>query len=518
MSAGEEASLPLPKGQLVVACMAQVCEAFNVTLLFPFVAFQVEDLGKGGPRLGSYVGLVASSFCLAQTISTYPWGLFSNAYGRKPALFLGVLGSGFGMLCFGLARQYWQAVAARLLGGVLNGNVGVLKCALTEMTDASNRGAAFAFMSTAWSAGTVVAPLLGGMLCRPASKYPAVFDPHGVFGRYPYLLPCLCTFVLNMVTALTVLAVLRETRNTCDAETAYSPLPLDDDAARSITENDDDGAEMGDSEHQDTALWKRTAVMMTIGNYGLLALAYILLDETLPLFLKLPRRSGGLAYLSSDIGVCLSIAGGLMFVFCAFTLPYLANGNKSRLFRVGCLGALPCALAFPALGQLTGVLALGATSERAVLVSAITLKNIFATLAFTAVIVQVNQSVSHEDELAAVNAMGQFAASLARGFGPAVGGLSFSLAVQAGDTYTNFVIVALLICAAMLLNSQLPTTVERGFVSSSVGNVSEDEVPAGAPIRNTDLLTVFPKSTSVLGVPTRQKCKGGVEMTSTSAL
>ena len=36
---------PLPQRQMFVAFMVQMCEALNITVLFPYIAFMVEDFG-----------------------------------------------------------------------------------------------------------------------------------------------------------------------------------------------------------------------------------------------------------------------------------------------------------------------------------------------------------------------------------------------------------------------------------------------------------------------------------------
>jgi len=52
-----------------------------------------------------------------------------------------------------------------------------------------------------------------------------------------------------------------------------------------------------------------------VGSYGLLALAYITFDETLPLFLKLSEDDGGFGYDTTRIGELLSVAGRFRFRF-----------------------------------------------------------------------------------------------------------------------------------------------------------------------------------------------------------
>ena len=64
----------------------------------------VEEMGYTGQSLGYYSGFLAASFCGAQFFSCLPWGMFSDRYGRKPAIILGILGSAFGMIVFGTVR------------------------------------------------------------------------------------------------------------------------------------------------------------------------------------------------------------------------------------------------------------------------------------------------------------------------------------------------------------------------------------------------------------------------------
>lgn len=68
------------------------------------------------------------------------------------------------MMVFGLSKTYTQAMLGRIIAGFLNGNLGVVKTFLTEVTDDTNRSYGFSLISLAWSTGTVVAPVIGGTL------------------------------------------------------------------------------------------------------------------------------------------------------------------------------------------------------------------------------------------------------------------------------------------------------------------------------------------------------------------
>lgn len=52
---------------------------------------------------------------------------------------------------------------------------------------------------------------MGGFLAQPARLYPHAFDKHGLFGRYPYLLPNLIAAIGIMLAILQGMIFLEET-------------------------------------------------------------------------------------------------------------------------------------------------------------------------------------------------------------------------------------------------------------------------------------------------------------------
>ena len=469
---------PLPKGQLVCSILLQISEALNVNVLFPFLPFMVEHVGKGGPNLGTYCGILAATFCFGQLLSSLVWAKLADIFGRKTTLIWGTIGTGVGMLVFGMSETYEHAIAGRLLSGALCGNLLVLKTFLAEITDETNRGAGFSILAIAWSMGTVVAPLIGGMLSEPSRRYPDIFPEEGLFGRYPYLLPCLLCVIYNFVSAMVVACIMVESRigsfwggeSGLNRPTSYGKLAT---AEETEMVNLDTACEEEQDEQQvqqvqeneltedlpdesGNLLWRPHVVAAT-GNYGIVCFATVILDETFPLFLKLDEGEGGFSYRSHDIGLVLSISGILMFFFTVTFLPKLANGDKPQLFRMGGLFTVPTCFLYPlgtiivrAIGGGASIEELSITSY-AYLITVKFVQSVAVCLCFTAVVVQVNESVA-ERELADVNAMGQMFASLARCVGPGVGGLLWSLSVNADFIVANFLVTAVLLVGAMALN------------------------------------------------------------------
>lgn len=61
------------------------------------------------------------------------WGGLSDRVGRKPVLLLGCLGTMFSMVMVGFAANIWVALIGRALGGLLNGNIGVIQTMVGEL-------------------------------------------------------------------------------------------------------------------------------------------------------------------------------------------------------------------------------------------------------------------------------------------------------------------------------------------------------------------------------------------------
>lgn len=478
--------------------MIQMTEALNITVLFPYIAFMVEAYGapyNSEKNLGRYVGLLAACFCGAQFFTSSIWAMAADKYGRKPTLFIGTLGVAFGMLVFGTATTYSQAIAGRVLSGLLCGNLGILKTFITEITDSSNRGGGFSVLSISWSIGTVFSPLIGGMLSKPCELYPDIFKEGTWLGRtfttFPYLLPALVVMLVNLVTCVLILVSLVETNphrvdgnhplavsGAASSQQEYAMVDLhsshgieeegvggeEDQEAIEMTDvslgaiergGKNAGADVGNNKDNSEEaavpmMWRRN-VQLAVGSYGLLALGQIVLDETLPLYMKLDKPRG-FSYETHEIGIVLSVAGAIFTCFTLTLLPILANYNRSRLYFWGCLTTVPVAFCMPLLPRLASH---DDTAVWLLLLASLLWKNVSLTLAFTAVCCQISESVS-ASEVASVNGLAQSVAALSRAFGPACGGLLWSVFLLANHVEGNFIIVCVVMLLCIVMNQQLP--------------------------------------------------------------
>ena len=73
------------KHKLAVLMVTAFIDMVGLLMLMPILPFYAKEMGGGG----LVVGLLVSSFAVAQLISAPMWGRFSDRYGRKPLLLAG---------------------------------------------------------------------------------------------------------------------------------------------------------------------------------------------------------------------------------------------------------------------------------------------------------------------------------------------------------------------------------------------------------------------------------------------
>lgn len=105
-----------------------------MTSIFPYSWGMVQDLHIATSNDASfYAGILISAFSLAEALTGMYWGALSDRVGRKPVLLFGCFGTMLSLLLVGFAPNFWVALFGRLLGGALNGNIGVIQTMVGEL-------------------------------------------------------------------------------------------------------------------------------------------------------------------------------------------------------------------------------------------------------------------------------------------------------------------------------------------------------------------------------------------------
>jgi hypothetical protein len=131
-------SLPR-KGQLAILTFARLSEPFTQTSLTAYMFYQLKSFDPALPDsiIAGQGGMVQAAFPAAQLLTAVLWGRAADTdwIGRKRVLLIGLFGTCFSCLGFGFSKTFVQAMIYRVLGGALNGNIGVMRTMISEIIE-----------------------------------------------------------------------------------------------------------------------------------------------------------------------------------------------------------------------------------------------------------------------------------------------------------------------------------------------------------------------------------------------
>jgi MFS family permease len=144
-------------GKLVVLMITAFIDMAGVLMVLPLLPFYAKSMGAGGFE----VGMLVSAFAIAQLVSAPMWGRFSDKYGRRPALLVGLGASAFAYVIFAYAGSLWMLFLSRIVQGAGGGTVGVIQAYVTDAVEAKDRARALGWLSAATNAGVAIGPVIG---------------------------------------------------------------------------------------------------------------------------------------------------------------------------------------------------------------------------------------------------------------------------------------------------------------------------------------------------------------------
>jgi MFS family permease len=434
------APTPLPMKRLLPLIIILLTESITTTMLFPFVGFMVASFGYEKDEVGYYAGFIASCFHLAQFVSSMFWGWLSDKKGRRPILLLGLIGNIVTMLLFGASQNLAMAILARLFSGLLNGNIGVAKTYLGEITDETNQAKGMSIISIAWGVGVIIGPIIGGLMSDPVKQFG--WDVW-FFRTFPYLLPCLITAVFTSIGLVTGFLYLTETLTQKKLSPSDKMTSLDSVEMGTFEGDEFAWQDYGSKYPRMNRLWQKFrasafvslctdfAPASAIGMYGLLAIISIIFDEVISLFCLTSVELGGIGFDEKRIGVSLIVQGIITIFITLFVTPVL--DRKIGPVRTNQLGSVTTAISYfivPAVNNFVD----STPTLWTVLLLTMAVRTFGNTLVFTSTFVMITNSVT-KDRLGSANGLGQSTAALARTFGPAVGGILFAWSLTNGLSY-----------------------------------------------------------------------------------
>jgi DHA1 family tetracycline resistance protein-like MFS transporter len=348
-------------------------------LVLPFLAKEA----RGTFGVGEFVAtLLGSTYSLMQFLFVPFWGRLSDRVGRRPVLLWSIAGTSLAMagLGGGLAwgRSIFWLFAARVFGGIATANLGTASAYIADITKPEDRAKGMGLIGVAFGLGFILGPGIGGAL----AKIPV----NGHLGP----VPCFCAAGLSLVNLVWVALGLAESlppeRRASLPRRRLTPLNVQ--AMREA--------------------FSLPGVALAVAVNFIVILSFTNLDQTFTFFCAdlfgIDERGTG--YVLAFIGiVAASVQGGLV-------RPLSRRFDEAILVRVG---AVLQAIAF------AGLATAGAAGSRALLYASGGLVALGNGLTQPSTAAFISRRAPPDRQGATLGTNQSFA-SLARTFGPAVGG------------------------------------------------------------------------------------------------
>uniref|UniRef100_A0A0E0BEZ2 Major facilitator superfamily (MFS) profile domain-containing protein n=1 Tax=Oryza glumipatula TaxID=40148 RepID=A0A0E0BEZ2_9ORYZ len=394
----------IPYKEFLFVAITTLASSLPISSLFPFLYFMIRDLhiARTEEDIGFYAGFLGASYMIGRGFASILWGMVADRIGRKPVIIFSIFAVIVLNTLFGLSVKYWMAVTTRFLLGALNGLLAPIKAYSIEVCRAEHQALGLSIVSTAWGIGLVVGPAIGGYLAQPVKQYPHLFHEKSIFGRFPYLLPCLCISLFALLVLISCIW-LPETLH------KHKGLETGVEAAEASTTQ-------GSTESHKKSLFRNWPLMSSIITYCVFSLHDTAYSEIFSLWTVSDRKYGGLSFSSKDVGQVLAVAGASLLVYQLFIYRWvdkiLGPINSTRIASVL---SIPIIAAYPFMTHLSGI-RLGVA-----LYSAAMIKSVLAITIITGTSLLQNKAVP-QGQRGAANGIATTAMSLFKAVAPAGAG------------------------------------------------------------------------------------------------
>jgi len=153
------------KRNLIIIWICQFVAMIGMSAIVPFLPLFVRELGVTSLEETAYwSGLVFAGPFFISFFLTPIWGNLGDKYGRKIMTVRAVLGLAIAQVLVGLSQNVTQLFLARLVQGLLSGFLPAAMALVAANTPKEKTGYALGLLQSATAAGTVLGPLLGGLI------------------------------------------------------------------------------------------------------------------------------------------------------------------------------------------------------------------------------------------------------------------------------------------------------------------------------------------------------------------
>ncbi len=152
--------------KLLVLFITAFVDMVGFALVLPLLPYYATQYGANA----LVVGVLISSFSVAQLAMAPLWGRASDRYGRRPMIIAGLALSAVAYVVFAFAGSVWLLLVSRVVQGMGGGTIGVVQAYVADATPPDRRTKSLGWLSAVTSFGAVVGPAFGSFLDQAAGR------------------------------------------------------------------------------------------------------------------------------------------------------------------------------------------------------------------------------------------------------------------------------------------------------------------------------------------------------------
>ena len=333
------------------------------------------------------IGFLFASYSLMQFFFSPLLGRLSDRYGRRPILFISLVGSAVGYLVLGLANTLFLVFLGRIIGGISGGNISTAQAYIADVTSKENRAKGMGLFGAAFGLGFILGPAIAGIL----SKY-------GVH------VPFYVAAAMSMANAIALYFIL--------------PESIKVGAAAKVVERKNRLLELFDSLRDKQFREINIVYFLLITAFSIMTYAFVL--YTTFRFEYTAEQNG---YLFAFVGLISIVAQGVLFG------RLVKQFGEAVLIVIGCLILVASLFALPFIGP-----AYGGLAALLVGLAVMSFGNSMASPGLTSI---ASKSAADDDQGRTMGIM-QSGAAMARTVGPVIGGVLLNNSLNAVDDFTVY--------------------------------------------------------------------------------
>lgn len=156
-------------------------------------------------------GLLGSLYGIMQFVFAPIWGGLSDRLGRRHTLMLTLIGTAVSYVGWALAGSFALLIAARLLGGIMAGNISTAAAVAADVSSGKDRAKAMGIVGMAIGLGFILGPAVGALSMTSALSLYEALPGLRPYGLNPFSTPAVAALLLCLLNLVWMAQKLPET-------------------------------------------------------------------------------------------------------------------------------------------------------------------------------------------------------------------------------------------------------------------------------------------------------------------